>query len=108
MSEVHLYACGITPHLRTSIGETAKTGLSQGTVAGIAVAAIIAMLSALIVVYGLWKRRQRHIKVFEHKDGSIDGPDLPTAALRTSPFTSRPDLSEVVPSPENGGRIAVR
>lgn len=108
MSKVHVYACGIISHLRISVLEATKTGLSQGAVAGIAVAAIVAMLSALIVVYGLWKRRQRHIKVFEHKDGSIDGPDLPTAALRTSPFTSRPDLSEAIPNPDNGEKIALR
>ncbi|KAI0086167.1 hypothetical protein BDY19DRAFT_961662, partial [Irpex rosettiformis] len=72
---------------------TEKAGLTTGTVAGIAIAAAVALVSATIVLYGLWRRRQRHIKVLERKEGSIDGPDLPTTALRTSPFTSSNDLT---------------
>ncbi|KAI0819115.1 hypothetical protein BC629DRAFT_699300 [Irpex lacteus] len=73
-----------------------KGGLSAGTVAGIVVAAVVALCSAIIVLLGLYKRRQRHIKVLVHQEESlcIDEPDLPTAALRTTPFTSSHDLTE--------------
>lgn len=73
---------------------SAKPALSSGAVAGIGVAAAVALISALIVLYGMWKRRQRHVKMLEHREGSIDEPDLPTNALRTSPFTSSPDLTD--------------
>ncbi len=75
---------------------TAKDGLSTGAIVGIAVAAVVAFLSALIVLYGLYKRRQRHVKVLAHHEESvcIDEPDLPTAALRTTPFPSSHDLTE--------------
>ncbi|KAI0747270.1 hypothetical protein BC629DRAFT_214922 [Irpex lacteus] len=91
-------ASGGTPSTSSvnDAGNGGKGGISTGTVAGIVVAAVVALCSAIIVLFGLYKRRQRHIKVLVHQEENlyIDEPDLPTAALRTTPFTSSHDLTE--------------
>lgn len=71
-----------------------KSSISTGAIAGIAIAAIVAFLSAVIVLFGLWKRRQAHVKLINGPKHVIDESDLPTNALRTSPFTSEQDLTE--------------
>lgn len=73
-----------------------RHAISTGAIIGIAVTAGALLISILIVVFwALRRRRQAGVRELKRMNAPSLDESLPPGALRTSPFHSQVDLSEV-------------